>query len=132
MSPLRTSKMFMPRVGITTICWIGVTFMTSPSDHGKLTSFIELVNPGGPGWRAVEEEAHKRGESIRTQGGKWDVPTGILCMVFGCLTVYGALFSTGYFLYGNLPAAIGLGAVALVSAFLLLKAWRRLKAMGTV
>ncbi|MGA7304000.1 MAG: sodium:solute symporter family protein [Rhodothermales bacterium] len=118
-------------VGITSICWIGVTFMTSPSDHSKLTSFIELVNPGGPGWRAVENEAHRRGESIRTQGGKWDVPTGILCMVFGCLTVYGTLFSTGYFLYGNLPAAAGLGAVAIVSAFLLLKAWRRLKSMET-
>jgi hypothetical protein len=90
---------------------------------------MRLVNPGGPGWRSVEVEARKRGEPIESEGRAWEVPTGILCMVFGCLAVYGTLFSTGYFLYGNMPASLGLGVVAVGSGFLLMKSWRRLKAM---
>ena len=31
---------------------------------------------------------------------RWIVPSGILCMIFGCLMIYSALFSTGYFIYG--------------------------------
>ena len=31
----------------------------------------------------------------------WNVPTGILCMLLGAFAIYAALFSTGYFIYGN-------------------------------
>jgi Na+/proline symporter len=114
-------------VAITSVCWLTVTFLTSPTDHDTLAAFIRLVNPGGPGWKAVEAEAVKRGEPVVTADQAWDVPTGILCMVFGCMMVYGTLFSTGYFLYGNFPVAAGLGAVTVVAAFLLAKSWRRLR-----
>jgi Na+/proline symporter len=116
-------------VAITSVCWIGVTLITSPSNHETLRDFLRLVNPGGPGWRAVESEASKRGEPIHSETRAWDVPTGILCMVLGCLTVYGALFATGYFLYGNVVASTGLGAVTVISAYLLVRGWRRLKAV---
>ena len=116
-------------VAITSVCWIAVTFATSPSDHDTLKSFLRLVNPGGPGWRAVEDEASRRGEPIHAETRAWDVPSGILCMVFGCLTVYGALFATGYFLYGNMAASLGLGVMTVAAGYLLSKTWRRLKAV---
>jgi hypothetical protein len=33
---------------------------------------------------------------------EWIVPSGILCMILGCFAIYSALFSTGYFIYGEL------------------------------
>ena len=32
----------------------------------------------------------------------WTVPLELFCMLIGCTAVYGALFATGYRLYGNL------------------------------
>lgn len=116
-------------VAITSACWIAVTFMTSPTQHETLVSFVRLVNPGGPGWRPVEQEAARRGDPIATAGRAWEVPTGILCMVFGCLMVYCTLFATGYILYGNMLAGLGLGVVAAAAAILLGKSWKRLRAI---
>jgi hypothetical protein len=45
-------------------------------------------------------------------------------MFIGCLTVYGALFSTGYFLYGNHLAAAAAAALALAGGWLLFRWWR--------
>src|SRR4029078_9859188 len=37
-------------VGITTIVWVAVTFMTQPEPMEKLISFYRRVRPEGPGW----------------------------------------------------------------------------------
>ena len=37
---------------------------------------------------------------------EWIVPKGIICMIIGCLTIYSALFSTGYFIYGEIISAL--------------------------
>ena len=42
------------------------------------------------------------------------VPRGILCMLVGCLAIYSALFSTGYFIYGELY----LGLILLLSTII--------------
>ncbi len=107
-------------VGITTVSWIAVTFVTRPSDMETLRSFSRLVRPGGPGWKAVEEtEGMVRGSG--TAGGEWEVPAGILRMVLGCFFIYGALFATGFWIYGNIVPAGIMTAVAAVSAFALFK-----------
>ena len=113
-------------VGITTVSWLVVTLVTRQTEDKTLRSFYRLVRPGGPGWKSVLRKAELDGDIIEQSGKKWDLPTGIICMVLGCLAVYSALFSTGYWIYGNRLAAVILTVTAVVSAILLVKSWARL------
>ena len=80
---------------ITTIIWLVVTFITPADDNETLLNFYKKTKPGGPGWNII-----KKLDNIDNNQEKWVVPSGILCMILGCLMIYSALFSTGYFIYG--------------------------------
>ena len=80
---------------ITTIIWLVVTFITPADDNETLLNFYKKTKPGGPGWNII-----KKLDNIDNNPEKWIVPSGILCMILGCLMIYSALFSTGYFIYG--------------------------------
>ena len=56
------------------------------------------------------------------------LPTGIACMFLGCLAVYGALFATGSYIYGNHPVGALLTALAVISTLMLVRMWGRLGA----
>ena len=114
-------------VGITTVSWISVTFLTRPSDKETLRSFCRLVKPGGPGWREVISEAARDNDTIDEDGEGWDLPAGILCMVLGCLAVYSTLFTVGYFIYGKTGLALILTSISAISIFLLTKTWKKLR-----
>jgi len=115
-------------VGVTTFAWLTVTLLTKPAEKKTLRSFYALVHPGGPGWKKVIEEAEKDGQPIVTEKTKgWDVPTGILCMVLGSFAVYFALFATGYYIYGNIPAALSLTGACIAAVILLTRFWKKLK-----
>lgn len=115
-------------VGITTFAWLTVTLLTKPAEKETLRSFYALVHPGGPGWKKVIEEAEREGKPIVTEKTKgWDVPTGILCMVLGSFAVYFALFATGYYIYGNMPAALSLTGACIAAVILLTRFWKKLK-----
>ena len=114
-------------VVLTSIAWITVTFMTKPSDDKTLLAFYKLIKPGGPGWKKVIEQARRDNVPIEDEEQGWDVPMGILCMVFGCFAVYSALFSTGYWIYGNYIPAMVLTLVGLFSMALLVKFRNRLR-----
>ncbi len=81
---------------ITTIIWLSVTFITTADDNETLINFYKKTKPGGPGWSFI-----KKLDNIDNKAEKWIVPSGILCMIFGCLMIYSALFSTGYLIYGD-------------------------------
>ncbi len=81
-------------VAATTVVWITVTLMTSPTDRATLVSFYRMVRPAGPGWNAVRAEAG--GASSPDS-----LPMSLLGWVLGCTFVYAALFGTGSFLYGR-------------------------------
>jgi Na+/proline symporter len=114
-------------VGITSFFWIGITFLTKPSDEKKRRSFYRLVKPGGPGWKKVIEDARQDNEIIEESGRQWDVPTGIICMVLGCFSIYSALFATGNWIYGKKLIATVLTGIAVVSSVLLIKFWSRMR-----
>ncbi|MFO7979657.1 MAG: sodium:solute symporter family protein [Candidatus Aminicenantes bacterium] len=117
-------------VGITTVGWISVTLLTSPSDKKTLRSFYRMVKPGGPGWKKVVEKARKDEEPMESKEESWDVPQGILCMVLGCFGVYSALFAVGYWIYGKNVLASLLSMSAVVSGFFLMKMWKKLKMLS--
>ena len=107
-------------VAITTIAWVLVTLITSPSEKATLNEFYRITQPGGKGWNKVVLDAKNEGIYLVTEKRAWNVPTGILCMLVGSVGIYGALFSTGYFIYGESKEGFVLLSVT-VTAFLILR-----------
>ena len=95
-------------------------------DTSTLRSFYRKVQPGGPGWAHVVAGAKADGEAIVTDEG-WDVPIGIVCMLLGCVAVWGALFGIGKLLYGEMASAIVLLVLAAGGTYGILKLIPRIK-----
>ena len=114
-------------VSVTTLSWILITYLTPSEDKKVLRDFYKKIQPGGIGWKKVVDDAKKEGVNIEGNKEAWDVPTGIICMVLGCLFVYSILFSIGSFLYSKYTVATTLLVISFVSLFFLQKAWKKLK-----
>ncbi|WP_185782225.1 sodium:solute symporter family protein [Croceivirga lutea] len=106
---------------LTTILWIAVTYFTKPESNDVLKRFYEKTQPGGPGWKHIREQCN----IVDKQ--KWTVPSGIIAMLVGCVLVYGCLFATGNWIYGNYGLASGLTVLVIVSAFILIRVWSKMK-----
>ncbi|MDB4605636.1 Na+:solute symporter, partial [Flavobacteriaceae bacterium] len=109
---------------LTSIVWIAVTFLTSPEREETLDRFYKQTQPGGPGWKTQQEKAISEGQ-LKPQ--EWSVPSGILAMILGTILVYGCMFATGNWIYGNYTLASGLTLAVIVAGVLLLKVWKTLK-----
>ena len=123
---LSNAAQLVSGVLITTAAWVLVTFLTRPVDTTTLLNFYRLVRPGGPGWQKLAELAAKdgglSGENIQRD---WDVPSGILAMIAGCLAVYGMLFAVGYWIYGNTGPATIMTLIALGAGAWLVRFFRK-------
>ena len=113
-------------VTITTVCWLAITLMTPPSNIETLQNFYKKIQPGGPGWKKIIDISESNGIKIVGKKEKWDVPTGILCMVFGSISVYSILFGIGYILYSQTTTGLIFILISVISVFILMKFWRRL------
>ena len=51
----------------------------------------------------------------------------IVAMILGAILVYGAMFATGNWIYGNYALASGLTIAVFLAGLLLLKVWKTLK-----
>ena len=111
---------------LTTAIWVATTFMTKPESKETLRSFYRKIQPGGPGWAKIVKEAEEDGVHIAKEE-KWSVPQGITAMLLGCVLIYSIMFATGYWIYGRSTSALILTGIALVTGFLLVKAWNRMK-----
>ncbi len=118
-------------VALTTVAWVGVTFLTRPTDERQLRSFYRRTRPGGPGWTAVIDRAAAAGDPIAAGEAEWDVPTGVMAMLAGCFAVYSALFAVGHWIYGNYLLSAALAAVAAAAGILLVRAWGRIAGKGS-
>ncbi|EAR02864.1 sodium:solute symporter family protein [Maribacter sp. HTCC2170] len=111
---------------VTTIIWLTATFTTQPESKDVLRSFYKKIQPGGPGWSKIVDEAKQENIEI-DQGEKWTVPAGIGAMLLGVVLIYTIMFATGHWIYGKTTSAMILTGVALVAGFLLIKAWGKMK-----
>lgn len=109
-------------VGLTTMSWLAVAFLTSPTDSEVLRSFYIKIRPGGRGWTRVTDTIEEN-----TEHDGSDLPLALLCTVLGSIAIYGALFATGYFLYGQRAAALGVLSLALACTYGIWKIWPKLK-----
>jgi Na+/proline symporter len=104
---------------VTTAVWVGVTFLTKPTDRKTLIQFYRLVRPAGPGWREIQAEAGV-GPSPDS------LPQSMLGWVLGCVLVYAALFGAGSLLYGHRIQALVWLALFMMSGVGLLRLMPRL------
>ena len=112
---------------VTTAIWMLVTLMTQPESDETLRRFYKKIQPGGPGWSKVVAKANEDAVEIVNKDEKWSVPSGITAMLLGVTLVYSIMFATGYWIYGTTNLALILTGVAIVSAFLLIKVWGKMK-----
>ena len=112
---------------LTSIVWLAVTFLTRPEKDKTLFDFYKQTQPGGPGWEKIIIKARAQGAALVTTNQKWSVPAGILATLVGCVTIYGALFSTGYWIYGYYTQASILTLLTLIATIALVKLWQRIK-----
>lgn len=119
---------FTSVVGLTTASWIIVTFLTKPANDATLRDFYTKIKPGGPGWKAVIDKAKAENiELVKESDLKWDVPTGIICMILGCMAIYSILFTIGNVLYGQIAQAGIFLLITIISSILLYYFWKKLK-----
>ncbi len=114
-SPLEGWQKIVIGALLTTVVWILATYFTQPDDDETLRNFVKKVNPGGPGWT-------KYSDGISSE--PWPVPNGILCMVLGCVAVYGFLLGVGQLIYGQTGLGIIICGLGTVSSFGLYKLWK--------
>lgn len=112
--------------GITTVVWVTTTYLTKPENIETLKSFYLLTHPGGPGWKTVREQINESDKSLLGNEKRWDLPSGVLSVVLGCMGIYSALFSIGSFVYGQMTQGIILLSVFALMIFLLFKLWNKL------
>lgn len=88
-------------VALTTVGWLTVTFLTSPASEETLRSYYQEIRPFGAGWRRVLKLTPQ--DPGPEAGG---VAAGFLGWFLGLAAVYGALFGTGFVLYGSLGVGV--------------------------
>jgi len=104
--PRNDSVIMLITVGVSTVIWLAVTYLTPAEDDAVLASFYKRVRPGGPGWAKVSEQLGF---------GREQIPGGALAWtnwIAGIVAVYSTLFGIGKLVFGEL----GTGLILLVIA----------------
>ena len=107
-------------VSITTVGWLIVTFLTQPEKDEILLSFYRKVQPASLGWKAVLD----RYPAEKQEKGRLGMEIGL--MLVGTVMVYAALFSTGFFIYGEIAQGVIAGAIAVAGGLFILLSWKKL------
>ncbi|MBN7814752.1 sodium:solute symporter family protein [Algoriphagus pacificus] len=108
-------------VSITTIGWLIVTFMTQPEKDAVLLSFYRKVTPASFGWKKVLDRFPEEKQEIG------QLPKEIGLMLIGTVMIYSALFSTGFFIYGNVLGGIIAATISIIGGVILMRSWKNLK-----
>ncbi len=107
--PTEFAWLMLITVALSTVVWVAVTFLTSPTPDAKLVSFYRRVRPGGRGWRRISALAGYPGEAM--DGGMLNWTN----WVAGVTAVYATLFGTGRILFGDAVQGLLLLLVAIAA-----------------
>ena len=106
--PVDEAMIMLITVGITTVVWLAVTFLTQPETDATLIAFYRRTAPSLSGWRRIAALAPE----VRPRR---DGMANLLDWICGCIMIYGVLFGVGKLLLGEPGLGIALiaaGAVA--------------------
>jgi SSS family solute:Na+ symporter len=105
-TPNADAWVMLVTVGVSTVVWIAVTFLTRPEPDSVLDAFYRRVRPGGPGWAAVSARLGFGREPIPGGGQAWT------SWIAGIVAVYSTLFGIGKLVFGELASGLILLLVA--------------------
>lgn len=112
-------------VAITTIGWIAVTLATPPVKRETLIDFYNLIKPHRGGWKAVIAQGIAEEKINPNEVTTGQLPMELTGMFAGIFLVYGALFTTGLFLYGQTTNALMGLVISIVSGVILWRSWKK-------
>lgn len=101
-------------VGVTTVVWLAVTFITKPTDEEKLKSFYRLIHPGGILWKKISLQLP---DVINDKG----FAGMFLNWIFGVALVYSMLFGIGSLIFADYFNALLYFLIVLISITLIYK-----------
>ncbi|HEY7336526.1 MAG TPA: sodium:solute symporter family protein [Bryobacteraceae bacterium] len=108
--PVDFAWLMIVTVGITTVVWLAVTFLTAPEPKEVLLKFYRRARPSAAGWSPIAALAPE------VKPARDGLPN-LLDWAAGCALIYGILFGTGKLLLhktGLGLALLGLGAAGLI------------------
>jgi Na+/proline symporter len=109
-TPIAAHIQLVVGVAITSAGWLIVTLLTPPARKETLQAFYDHIRPMGPGWKGS-------GITLADADPEESATAAFMAWFLGCVVIYGALFSTGYLLYGNMAMGAVCGAAALGAAW---------------
>ena len=113
-------------VGLSTIVWLVVTYVTKP-ERRNIIFIFKKIQPGGKAGKLCDQ-AEQKNITLIEDNAPWSVPSGILAIITSLILIYSTMFATGYWIYGDYNYAIGLTITALISGAILVKIWTKIKA----
>ena len=108
---------------VTTCLWLIVTFITKPESDKVLINFYSKIRPGGPGWNKVIIKSNITKEKSENKA----LIDGLYAMVIGSILIYSIMFSTGYFLYGEMNLGLFFMFNSIIFGVLLVFKWRKIR-----
>jgi SSS family solute:Na+ symporter len=121
-----TANSLLITIAVTTVCWVLAAYLAPQTDRKTLIDFYSKVRPAGPGWEPIREAAGIS-KSEAAQGAE-SLPMALVGWIAGSVAIWSSLFTVGNILYGRTSAALLMGAVFVVSGFVLLtvinKLWK--------
>ena len=108
---------------VTTSLWLIATFVTKPENDKVLINFYSKIRPGGPGWNKVLTKSNITKEKIENKA----LVDGLHAMLIGSVLIYSIMFSTGYFLYGEINLGLFFMMNSFVFGVLLVYKWKKIR-----
>lgn len=114
--PLAEWRQMVLGVTVTTAASILTAVLTSPTTEARLRDFYTRVQPGGPGWKQILEDAEH--ERVQMHEFDWskrsDILPGLICTGLASVGIWALIFAGGWMIYGRWLE--GLGALAVTVA----------------
>jgi SSS family solute:Na+ symporter len=113
---LYSDKLFIT-VGITTVVWLTVTFLTPPVEEKQLLAFVKAIRPGSIGWGKIYQKCGLEPEPFLLKAlGLW---------ALGLVFLFGLNFGIGSVLFNRPATAWGLFTVSGIALVILWWVLRR-------
>ena len=108
MPPLLAWHRLLIVMGVTTAAWVGVTFLTPPTEAARRAAFENKIRANGH-----------------------DIAWGLLAMTLACAAVYAAMFAAGFWIYSRTVPAAAMTALSAVAGVALVPTLKRLNSGNT-
>ncbi len=108
MPPLLAWHRLLIVMGVTTAAWVGVTFLTPPTEAARRAAFENKIRANGH-----------------------DIAWGLLAMTLACAAVYAAMFAVGFWIYSRTIPAAAMTALSAVAGVALVPTLKRLNSGNT-